>query len=117
MVFHDFMCAIDECPKVEMNVLVSTSDEATWPQCCGQTMEISYQKSDIGISNFVAFETRNIHPDGKPLKVRNKGDLLRYAREYGVRHCDDPDLVAEGTEIRRRGPRAPLVFMDMGGKR
>lgn len=116
MIRHDFQCSVESCPHVELDVTVSASDwDATVPQHCGRPMEISYQKLDVAIKVFEAFETRNVSPDGRLMRIASKGDLEFAAREYGCRHdYDDPELVAEGGEIRKRGPRAPLVFLDMG---
>ncbi len=116
---HDFICSKDGCPHFEQDVILVGVDPAKWtvPQHCGQPMEISYINLDVPMHNFEAFTTRNIHPDGKELPVRNRGDLAFYAREYGVRHFNDPDLVAVGGEIRKKSPGAPSSFMDMGRRR
>lgn len=116
---HDFVCAKDGCPHFEQDVVLIGIDENKWeiPQHCDLPMAISYVNLDIPVSTFEAFTTRNIHPDGKELPVRNRGDLAFYAREYGVRHVPDPDLVAVGGEIRKRSPGPPSSFVDMGRRR
>lgn len=116
---HDFVCANDSCSHFEQDVVVVGIDDSKWeiPEHCGKPMAISYINLDVPVKVFEAFTTRNIHPDGKELPVRNRGDLAFYAREYGVRHVDDPELEAVGGEIRKKGPRAPSLFMDMGSRR
>lgn len=116
MVRHDFLCRNEACSHVELDVIVSISDwDDTVPKHCGQPMEISYQKLEVPVHVFEAFTTRNIDPDGKPMRIASKGDLEFAAREFGVRHdYDDPDLVAEGGEIRKRGHRATGAFVDFG---
>jgi hypothetical protein len=79
-------------------------------------MQMSYKNLVQSVQEFVPFTTRNIHPDGKELLVRNKGDLQRYYKEYGVVHYDDPNLVAQGGEIVRKTPKMGKVF-DMGHRR
>lgn len=116
---HDFVCYSETCTHFESDVVLVGIDESKWeiPQHCGKPMEISYVCLDIPMHNFEAFTTRNIHPDGKELPVRNRGDLAFYAREYGVRHVNDPNLVAVGSEFRRKEKDAPSAFVDMGGHR
>lgn len=116
---HDFVCANDTCDHYLQDVLLVGIDDKKWeiPQHCGKPMEISYMSLDIPVHEFQAFTTRNIHPDGKELPVRNRGDLAFYAREFGVRHVDDPDLVAVGSEIRKKSSWNPSSFVDMGARR
>lgn len=116
---HDFVCSNDACSHFEQDVFLAGIDDTKWevPAHCGKPMAISYQDLNIPISVFEAFTTRNIHPDGKELPVRNRGDLAFYAREFGVRHVNDPDLEAVGSEIRKKRKGAPSMFMDMGSKR
>lgn len=115
MVRHDLICNASDCEAVILDQAVDINDPASFPQHCGQPMVVWWNNLRPGISDFEAFETRNIHPDGKLLKVRNKGDLQRYYKEFGVVHYDDPDLVAVGNEIRRRPKSIGKVF-DMGGR-
>ena len=110
---HDFIC---NCGHLLENVLVQDPDRDA-PKHCGRSMEISYQKLELATSVFTPFVTRNIHPDGQPLLVRNRGDLQTYYRQYGVVHVDDPNLVAEGSEIRRKAPKMPSTFIDLGRRR
>ncbi len=116
---HDLICAKDDCNHVQPDVIFVGIDESQWkmPKHCGVPMEICYQNLDVPMHNFESFTTRNIHPDAKPITIRNRDDLAFVAREYGVRHVNDPNLVAVGNEIRRKGPDAPSTFMDMGRRR
>lgn len=116
---HDFVCVKDGCLHYEKDVVLIGTDDTKWeiPKHCRKPMEISYINLDVPISIFEAFDTRNIHPDAKRIHIGSRGDLAWAAREYGVRHVDDPNLVAEGGEIRRKGPSAPSAFVDMGSRR
>jgi hypothetical protein len=118
MIRHDYRCDNDECGHIERDVLVpSDPKQRVRPVHCGRPMyEYFGENLAQSVQEFVPFTTRNIHPDGKELLVRNKGDLQRYYREYGVVHVDDPGLVAEGNQIVRKGARMGTVF-DMGGRR
>lgn len=117
MARHDFVCSNAKCDHIQMDAICSGADESTYPRHCGKPMEINWMSLPNSVQAFEPFTTRNIHPDGKPLLVRNKGDLQRYYKQYGVVHYDDPNLVAEGNEIRRKGSWNPSAFIDMGGKR
>lgn len=111
MVKLDFICNKDGCSAIVQNVLCTNGKPiGEHPAHCGEPMAIDWMKLPQGVQEFIPFTTRNIHPDGKPLLVRNKGDLLRYRREYGVVHVDDPGLVAEGNQIVRKGAKIGKVF-------
>lgn len=113
---HDFVCQNDSCDyRVRDVICPMDKPESAAPVHCGKSMVIDWMQLPIAAQVFEPFVTRNIHPDGKPLLVRNKGDLQRYYQQYGVIHVDDPDLVAEGGEIRKKGSRIGKVF-DMGGR-
>lgn len=111
---RDYICS--ECEHMEKDVVFSSAvgAEASAPLHCGKRMDVDWRDLPLSTAEFEPFVTRNIHPDGKPLLVRNQGDLLRYAQEYGVRHVPDPDLVAVGNEIRRKSSWNPSAFVDMG---
>lgn len=114
---HDFIC--NQCSEVVPDIICPMSDpESAAPDHCGEKMSIYWQALEIGVSTFEPFVTRNIHPDGKPLLVRNTGDLKRYYKEYGVIHVPDPDLVAVGSEIRKKEKWNVKAssFVDMGRK-
>jgi hypothetical protein len=116
MVKLDFICNRDGCEHIERDVLSTNGKPVTPLEHCGQPMTVYWMTLPQSVQEFTPFTTRNIHPDGKPLLVRNKGDLQRYYREYGVVHYDDPNLVAQGNEIVRRGKWNPSAFVDMGRK-
>jgi len=46
--------------------------------------------------------------------VRNQGDLLRYAREYGVRHVPIPTLLPSAVRSGEKSSWNPSAFIDMG---
>jgi len=113
---HDFCCQV--CEERVPDVVCSTGDvDASAPTHCGKPMVIDWMVLAHSVQEFSAFVTRNIHPEGKPLLVRNRGDLQRYYQQYGVVHMDDPNLVAEGGEIVRKNKWKPSAFIDMGGRR
>lgn len=114
MIKHDMVCAKDGCGFLESDVAFINGEPDNPRVHCEQPMEISWVNLDVGIAVFQPFVTRNIHPQGKPLTVRNTGDMKRFSREFGVVRVDDPDLVADGTEIRRKSSWHPSAFMDMG---
>lgn len=117
MVKLDFICDKDACGAIQRDVLCTAGEPIVQPMHCGVPMAVHWMTLPQSVQEFEAFTTRNIHPDGKPLLVRNKGDLQRYYREYGVVHVPDPDLVAEGDKLVRRGARMPTTFIDMGSRR
>lgn len=55
--------------------------------------------------------TTNIHPEGKPLYVRNSGDLKRFETEFGVKQVNDPHLKSYGGEFRREDKPKGRVFI------
>ena len=113
MVYLDFICAKDGRDWVATNVPSTDGQPAEPLEHCGLPMTVSWNALRPGVVDFEAFETRNIRPDGQPVRIRGKGDLAWAAREFGVRHdYDDPDLVAEGGEIRRKSqPRGRTFFL------
>lgn len=114
----DFICDHDKCGHVMVDILCTDGKPVgDHPVHCGKPMVIDWMTLPQSVQEFESFTTRNIHPDGKPLLVRNNGDLQRYYREYGVVHVPDPDLVAEGNQLVRRGAKMPSTFVDMGSRR
>jgi hypothetical protein len=115
-VMLDFRCNNDNCNHRQENVLSSGGEPVgEHPMHCGERMVIDWMTLPQSAQEFVAFDTRNITPDGKSVHVGSRGDLAFYAREYGVRHVDDPDLVAEGDQIVRKSRGVGKVF-DFGGR-
>lgn len=116
-VMLDFICSKDECDHLVLNVLCTDGKPvAEHPQHCGTPMSVHWMTLPQSVQEFVAFDTRNIRPDGQSVHIGSKGDLEFAAREYGVRHMDDPELVAEGDQIVRKSSKIGKVF-DMGGRR
>lgn len=114
MVRHDFVC--ETCRYIERDQMMP-SDPAQWvpPMHCGAPMDW-FPNAELPVQVFEAFSTRNIRPDGEPMMIRGKDDLAFAAREYGVRHYNDPDVVAVGGEIRKKS-RGAGVMIDMGRRR
>ena len=112
---HDLICSVGECEYFILDELVDVDSPESFPRHCDRPMEIWFNNLRPGIAEFTPFVTKNIHPDGKPLLVRNRGDLQRYYKEYGVVHVDDPELVAIGNEI-RKAPKSIGKVFDMGGR-
>lgn len=107
----DFICAKDGCEYVEVNVPSTDGNPLEKLEHCGLPMTVSWNTLRPGTVDFEAFTTKNIHPHGEPITIRGKGDLAWAAREFGVRNdYNDPDLVAEGTEIRRKYQPRGRVF-------
>lgn len=106
----DFICDNEACGHIVQDVITKNGEPLAPLKHCGKPMVVQWMTLPQSAQVFEAFTTRNIHPDGKPLKVRNKGDLQRYYQQYGVVHVDDPSLVAEGSEIRRKGAKIGKVF-------
>ena len=91
----DFQCSA--CEKKALDVVYHRCDpEPVWPICCGERMEMLF--STKVSPAFEPFTTTNIHPEGKPLKVRTRKDLISFQNEFGVQQVDDPNLISTGTK-------------------
>lgn len=105
----DFSCG---CGHVERNVASPKCDpDSVRPEHCGKPMEIDWTGYRQCIEVFEAHMTTNIHPEGKPLYVRNSGDLKRFETEFGVKQVNDPHLKSYGGEFRREDKPKGRVFI------
>lgn len=93
MPIWDFVC--DACGHIEKDVVgvgCENGSDSVRPDHCGQPMDTYYGNVSFSARVFEPFKTRNLHPDGEEVEVKNSDDLRRYQREFGVRLVDDPDL-------------------------
>lgn len=72
-------------------------------------MDVDYRSYRQAVESFEAYTTTHIHPDGKPLYVRNSGDLKRLETEYGVKRVDDPGLMARNGEFVRKQAKRTYI--------
>jgi len=89
----DFIC--EKCNHVEHEVFYSSSDgpEPAAPIHCGQIMEIYWNSMRQSVKQFEPFETNNILPGGKNIRIHSQKQLSHLCNEFGLVHTPEPDRV------------------------
>lgn len=107
MPIYDYEC---HCGHRQEVLTQKVDPDGARPEHCGKKMEQTLAGGRQSMQNFESYTTTHIHPDGKPLKVRNSGDLKRYQREFGVYRVDDPGLRSENGSFVRNQEHRNRVF-------
>jgi hypothetical protein len=107
----DFICSHEQCGCIVRNVSTNDCDvESVRPQHCGDPMDLYWDGAKtIGMA-FEPFETTNIDPDGRKVRISGRKELSQYMNQRGLTHIDDPSLEMQGGRLVKKSPSVGKVF-------